>query len=127
MIKLGRVGEEVILPEINWLAGSEYELPIKVRKSIERVEMLDGSARFKIKDVVTRWWELGWDYLSEADLATIKAVAELNEVLKFQLNRDDETWRDVVVTEFSYSSVESSRALGVPRYRASLTIEEIKY
>lgn len=125
MIKLGISGAEVELPEINWMAGSDYELPIKIRKSVERIEVMNGSARFRIREVLARWWELGWDYLDESELAILKGVVELNEVLRFQLNRDDNEWRDVVVTEFNYSSVESSRALGVPRYRASMVLEEV--
>jgi len=125
MIKLGRYGEEVQLPELRWSGGGGGELPIGWAKGVDRIVLLSGATRYLVRDVILRRWELRWDYLTDEELGVLKSVAELSEPLRFQINRDDEEWRWVVVIEFKYSSIETSRVYGDPRYRAEMVLEEI--
>jgi len=124
-IYLGPSGNETKLPAINWDAGGEYELPTGYAKSVDKSTQLDGSVRANIRTVHQKTFTLEWSQLTQAQTLILRALAELNEPLRYKDNRLDSDWRWVWVASLDVSSIESTHA-GSARYRASLALEEMR-
>jgi hypothetical protein len=123
-IYLGPSGSETLLPDINWTAGGEYEMPTGYYKNVDKATMLDGSARVNIKTVHQKTFTLEWALLTQAQVLTLRGLAELNAPLRYQDNHLDATWRWVWVAGLDVVSLESTHA-GSARYAVTLTLEEL--
>ena len=121
---LGEEGEEVLLPAINWMSGGEGEVGISVDKEVEKIKLIDGRSRAYVREKMGRRWELRWDWLDGDGLEKIKGLASKKGILRFKSNRGESGWRDVVVVEFKYMSVENVIGMGIKRYRVEMVLEE---
>lgn len=123
-IYLGPSGTETLLPDINWMAPGDLELPVGYKKNIEKSNQLDGSVRVNFKSYSYKTYDLEWGLLSAASVLTLIGLAELKQVLRFQNNWVDATWRWVVITSFEYQAIQSTFA-GTAQYRAQMSLEEV--
>lgn len=125
-IYLGPSGSETTLPALNWTAGSAPSIPNSVAKNIESQTMADGSRRFNIKTYHPARWQLEWERLSAAEIATLTALTAYNEKLHYKNTMFDTDYRWAVIVSFLYFPVLFTIAQGVPYYSATLTLEEVK-
>jgi hypothetical protein len=123
-ILLGPSGSETTLPAVNWIAPGEKELPVGYKKNLDVTQMLDGSKRVNFRAYSQKSFSLEWDLLPAATILTLIGLAELNQVLRYQNNWVDATWRLVVVTGFEYQAIQSTFA-GTAQYRAQMSLEEL--
>jgi hypothetical protein len=123
-IYLGPQGTETLLPDINWIAPGESELPVGYKPNLDKSEQLDGSVRVNFKAYSQKSYSLEWALLPAADVLTLIGLAERKEPLRFQNNWIDATWRWVYVASFDYLAIQSMFA-ATAKYRASMTLEEI--
>jgi hypothetical protein len=122
-IKLGPQGNETTLPAINWDAGGQYELPTGYAKNVDKATMLDGKARVNIRPNHQKNFTLEWAQLTQAQVLVLRALAELNEPLRYQENRLDSTWRWVWVASLDVESLESTH-VSTALYRVTMALEE---
>lgn len=123
-IKLGPSGSETTLPDINWTAGGERNLPTSYPKNVDTAKMLDGSKRVNVRAKHQKSKELEWDQLTAAQVATLVGLAELNQLLRFQDNREDATWRWVYVASIDIDTIESTYA-GTALFHVVMALEEV--
>jgi len=114
--KLGPNGSEVTLP-----GTFTISLPVDMPKQVEKVKMSDGSFRWAFFKE-QRKWRLNWTKLTKAQLDTLKTLWGYNQLLHWQNNDESTTWYNVVITDFSYDSVDPISA--TKYYKASMTLEE---
>lgn len=113
-IKLGIEGEEVILPK-----GCKVEIPVSLSKSIKETEMSDGSFNYAFGKQ-RRLCTLSWNPLSLYDKQVLFNLSKINSILHFQNNYEDDTWYDVIITDFFYSAIDVN---GTEMYLVSLNIK----
>ncbi len=114
--KLGPNGSETTL------AGTfTISLPVDMAKQVEKVRMSDGSFRWAFFKEQGKW-RLNWTKLSKAQLDALKTLRDYNQLLHWQNNDESAIWYNVVITEFSYDSVDPISA--TKYYKASMTLEE---
>ena len=113
---LGLAGAEVVLP-----GTFTISMPIAMPKQIEKGVMSDGSFRWAFFKK-HRKWELEWTVLTVAQLAVLITANDHNAILRWQNLDESAVWYNVVVTDFSYDSVDPISA--TKYYKASMTLEE---
>jgi len=115
-VKLGLNGSEVTLA-----SSLKISLPVTYSMQKTRVEMSDGSRRWGNRKKF-RIWSLAWSKLTKTELDSLITLCDLDSTLRFQNNYESSTWKDVVITDFSYDSVDPIST--TKYYFASMTIEE---
>lgn len=123
-IKLGPSGTETTLPAINWISGSPPDLPVALKKNIDKATMLDGSVRVNIKTNHQRTFTISWAKLEEHQIEIIDDIVALNQALRYQNNWVDSTWRWVTVGSWDWSPLQST-FVSTPYFQATLTLEEV--
>lgn len=124
-IYLGPSGSETLLPPVNWIQDSEPELPIGLKKNIEKQRALDGSLMVNISEVHLQDFSLEWAMLPLASVLILQGLAALNEPLRYQNNWVDSTWRWVVIENLDVTPIQSTFAGGAVYYKASMTFFEV--
>ena len=114
--KLGPAGAEITLPPIT------VALPVTVGKNIERAEMSDGSGRYNFLKGY-KVWEPRFPKLTKTELDDLIYLRSLNQILRWQDTDESTTWYDVVITNFSYDSVDPISTTKL--YKATMTLEEV--
>jgi hypothetical protein len=114
--KLGLLASEVTLPPTLTI-----ELPVDLQKQIDKQTVSDGSFRWNFKKT-HRAWSLNWVKLTKAQLDVLTTLQAYNKILKWQNNDESVVWYNVVITEFSYDSVDPISTTKI--YKASMTLEE---
>ena len=122
-IYLGQSGSEVTLQPINWRAGGDREIPTGLKKNVEKVTTLDGGTRGNFKSKSPRTWTLEWDILSLSNLQSLITLAALNELLRYQNNDVDSTWRWVWIVSLDWGGIGSTYA-GTVAYHVTIELEE---
>ncbi len=116
---LGPVGDIVVLP-----LHLTISLPIEIQKQIDKAKMSDGTFRWGFLKK-HRAWTLNWTYLTKANLDVLIARYNYNAILRWQNLDEAADWYDVVITDFSYDSLNPIPvAPAVEYYSASMTLEE---
>ena len=114
--KLGPTGSEVTLP-----GTFTISLPVDMLKQVEKVRMSDGSFRWAFFKE-HRKWSLRWTRLTKTQLDSLITLWGYNQLLHWQNNDESAIWYNVVITEFSYDSVDPIST--TKYYKASMTLEE---
>ena len=114
--KLGPNGFEVTLP-----GTFTISLPVDMPKQVEKVKMSDGSFRWAFFKE-QRKWKLNWTKLTKAQLDSLITLWEYNQLLHWQNNDESAIWYNVVITDFSYDSVDPITT--TKYYKASMILEE---
>jgi len=114
--KLGPLGSEVTLP-----GTLTVSLLVDMPKQVEKARMSDGSFRWAFFQEY-RTWSLNWTKLTKAQLDTVIALWVLDQILRWQNTDESTTWYDVVITNFSYDSVDPISTTKL--YKATMTLDE---
>jgi hypothetical protein len=119
---LGPSGSEIGLPHIKFI-GRSPAWPVSTNKQIEEARMSDKSIRvafFGTKKV----FQIAFGFLTTAELATLKALNELNQILRYKNEHEEDVWYDVLISAFSHDP-ERTDIRQLERYRASMTLKEV--
>lgn len=119
---LGPEGSETLLPAVEFIE-SPPSWSVSTKKQAQKVQMSDGSYRwafFGTKKV----FGIGFGYLSNDDLAILKALNELNQVVRFKNLYEEDVWYEVVISDFSHDP-ERMDIRQLDRYRTTMTLEQI--
>jgi len=122
-VYLGPEGSETVLPRLEAIGDSLPAWPVSTDKQAEKAKMSDGSYRwafFGTKKV----FEIAYGNLSSTQLETLKALNELNQVLRFKNEYEEDVWYDVVISRFS-NEPERMDIRQLERYRVTMTLEEV--
>lgn len=116
---LGPLGATVILPPT-----MSISMPVEIPKQIDKAKMSDGSFRWGFLKK-HRNWSLSWPILTKAQLDALITLYDFNSILRWQNNDESAVWYNVVITDFSYDSINPIPLGGVVEYySASMTLEE---
>ena len=96
-------------------------LPIDLAKQVEKARMSDGSFRWAFFQE-HRKWRLNFPALLIADLDQLIRLVGYDEILKWQNLDERADIYDVVITDFSYDSIDPIST--IKYYKASMTLEE---
>ena len=118
---LGPSGSVAALPGFKYI-GSAPAWPVGTKKQMTKARMSDSS--IKIAFFGTRKvFQIRSGYLSNAELATFKALNELNQVLLYRNEFEENVEYRVVITDFTHDP-ERMDARQLDRYKISMTLEE---
>ena len=121
-VRLGPEGSETVLPTLKAL-NSLPDWPVSTNKQAEKATMSDGSFRwafFGTKKV----FEIAYGFLTTAELAIFKTLNELNQVLRFKNENEEDVWYEVVISSFSHDPARMD-IRQLERYDIKMTLEEI--
>lgn len=116
-VKLGISGSEVTLATC-----ISISVPTALNKTMETATVSDGNVRYAMY-AGHRAWALSWTQLTAAELTTLKTLRGYNQTLRFQDNYESATWYTVVITSFSYDTINAG-GTGTVYYTAEMTIEQ---
>ena len=118
---LGPSGAVAALPGFKYI-GSAPAWPVGTKKQMTKARMSDSS--IKIAFFGTRKvFQIRSGYLSNAELAIFKALNELNQILLFRNEFEENVEYRVVITDFTHDP-ERMDARQLDRYKISMTLEE---
>ena len=122
-VRLGPDGSETVLPRLEALGDSLPAWPVSIDKQAEKARMSDRSYRVAFFDT-KRVFEIAFGFLSSSQLAILKALNELKQVLRYKNEYEEDVWYDVWISRFS---VEPARmdVRQLERYRVTMTLEEV--
>jgi len=104
------------------LAGTfTIALSVHMPKPVEKARMSDGSFRWAFFPEY-RIWSLNWTKLTKAQLDVLIAREALNQILTWVNNDESATSYNVVITDFSYDSVDPISTTKL--YKATMTLDE---
>lgn len=118
---LGPEGRETTLPHIKFI-GSPPSWPVSTKKQLEKATMSDRSHRYAFFGTL-KIFQIAFGFLSTAELAGLKAKNELNQILRYKNEHEEDVWYNVVITAFSHDP-ERTDIRQLERYKASMTLEE---
>lgn len=96
-------------------------LPVHMPKPVEKVRMSDGSFRWGFFPEYMIW-SLNWTKLTKAQLDVLIAREAVNAIQTWVNNDESATSYNVVVTDFSYDSVDPISTTKL--YKATMTLDE---
>ena len=120
-VYLGVSGSERGLEHISAI-GRLPSWPVTTKKEAKKAKMSDGSDRwafFGTKKV----FKLAWGFLSSSQLAVVKTLNELNQILRYKNEHEEDVWYTVVISDFSHEPARMD-IRGLERYKVSMTLEE---
>lgn len=120
-VLLGPSGGETTLPNVKFI-GSAPAWPVSTNKQAEKATMSDGSLRWAFFGTL-KVFEIGFGYLSNADLVILRNLNELNQVLRYKNEHEENVWYHVVIAGFSHEP-ERVDIRGMDRYITTMTLEE---
>ena len=95
----------ILLPRIRWAGGGAPVLPADHSKTVNKATVLSGAWRFDIRPDGKKSWPLAWDFLTDAELADLISLDELNRKLWFQNGWEGAGWQKVSIARFEYAPV----------------------
>ena len=119
---LGPEGSETLLPRLSAMG----EIPlwtVSTNKQIEEATMSDRSysyAFFGTKKV----FQSPLGFVSSSELEVLKALNELNQVLRFKNEHEEDVWYNVVIISFTHEP-ERMDMRQLNRYKVSMTLKEV--
>ena len=118
---LGPSGAVEALPGFKYI-GSAPAWPVSTKKQAAKVKMSDGSYRWNFFGTL-KVFQVRSGYLTNAELAIFKALNELNQVLLYRNEFEENVEYSVVITSFTHDP-ERMDARQLDRYKISMTLEE---
>lgn len=119
---LGPEGSETLLPAVEFIE-SPPSWTVSTKKQAEKVRMSDGSYRWNFFGT-KKVFGIGFGYLSNANLAILKALNELNQILRFKNEYEEDVWYEVVISDFSHEP-ERMDIRQLDRYKNTMTLDQI--
>ncbi len=96
-------------------------IPVDMPKQIKEAVMSDGSSRYAFFKKY-RKWKLNWTKATKAELDVLIDRYALNQITTWKNTDESATVYDVVITDFSYDSVDPISA--TKTYKASMNLKE---
>ena len=121
-VYLGPEGSETRLPRLESL-GDLPDWPVSTKKQAEKAKMSDGSYRWAFFGTKKVFY-IAYGFLSASWLVTFKALNELNQVLRFKNQYEEDVWYDVVISDFGHDP-ERMDIRQLNRYKITMTLEEV--
>jgi len=121
-VRLGPEGNETRLPRLESM-GTIPAWPVSTDKQAEKATMSDKSFRWAFFQT-KRVFEIAFGFLTTAQLATLKALNELNQVLRYKNEFEEDVWYEVVISRFSHEP-ERMDIRQLERYKVTMTLEEV--
>lgn len=118
---LGPSGAVDTLPGFKYM-GSVPAWPVSTKKEMTKAKMSDGSIRIAFFGT-RKVFQIRSGYLTNAELAIFKALNELNQVLLYRNEFEENVEYRVVITDFTHDP-ERMDARQLDRYKISMTLEE---
>ena len=121
-VYLGPSGAMIKLPCLTFM-GKAPSWPVSANKEMEVATMSDKSKRVAFFGTKR---ELGivLGFLNKTDLDRMTALNELNQVLDFQNNNEDDTIYEVVISSFRYEP-ERMDIRQLERYKVEMTLRQV--
>lgn len=119
---LGPEGNETTLPHLKGIDSIDA-WTVTTNKQAEKTRVSDGSyvwAFFGTKKV----FQANLGFVSSDDLETLKALNELNQILHYKNEHEEDVWYDVVISAFSHEP-EKMNIRQLERYKVRMTLEEV--
>lgn len=121
-VLLGPSEEEyTVLPNVRFI-GSAPAWPVTTNKQAKKVQMSDGSYRWAFFGTL-KVFQIGFGYLSKAELLILKNLNDLNQILRYKNEHEENVWYSVVISSFSHDP-ERVDIRQLDRYKISMTLEE---
>ncbi len=120
-VLLGPSGSETVLPNVRFI-GSSPDWPVSTNKQARKMQMSDGSFRWAFFGTL-KVFQIGFGYLSNADLLILKNLNERNEILRYKNEHEENVWYNVVISSFNHTP-ERVDIRGLDRYKTTMTLEE---
>jgi len=121
-VYLGPSGAMIKLPSLTFM-GKAPSWPVSVNKKMEVALMSDKSNRVAFFGT-KREQGIALGFLNKTDLDRMTALNELNQVLDFQNNNEDDTIYKVVISAFRYEP-ERMDIRQLERYRVEMTLRQV--
>lgn len=118
---LGPSGSETTLAGIKFI-GSAPAWPVSTKKKLKKVTVSDGSSKFAFFGTL-KVFQIRFGYLTTTQLNAYKALNELNQVLRYKNQHEEDVWYHVVITNFSHDP-ERTDMRQLDKYKLSMTLEE---
>jgi len=118
---LGPSGSETKLPRLTFM-GSPPAWPVTTKKQIEKATMSDRSIKVAFFGTL-KIFQINYGYLTIAQLEQFKALNELNQILRFKNEHEEDVWYNVFISAFSHDP-ERMDIRQLDRYKISMTLEE---
>ncbi len=118
---LGPEGSETTLPHVAAI-GKISPWPVSSKKQFEKATMSDRSYSFAFFGT-KKVFKISFGFISTADLAVFIALNELNQVLRYKNEHEEDVWYDVVITDFTHEP-ERMDIRQLNRYKINMTLEE---
>ena len=118
---LGPSGAVASLPGFKYI-GSVPAWPVSTKKEMKKAKMSDGSIRIAFFGT-RKIFQVRSGYLNNTELGVFKALNELNQVLLYRNEFEEDATYRVIITSFSHDP-ERMDARQLDRYKISMMLEE---
>lgn len=118
---LGPKDSETTLPNVKFIGGIP-SWPVSNKKQAKKVKMSDGSYRWAFFDTL-KVFQIKFGYLTIEQLGILDDLNELNQVLRYKNEHEEDVWYHVVITNFTHDP-ERMDMRQLDKYRVSMTLEE---
>lgn len=120
-VLLGPNGFERPLPSVKFI-GSPPDWGVSTNKQARKVQVSDGSYKWAFFGNL-KIFQIGFGYLSNAQLKELKDLNDLNQILRFKNEHEEDVWYNVVISSFNHDP-ERVDIRNLDRYKTSMTLEE---
>lgn len=120
-VLLGPSGFERPLPSVKFI-GSPPDWSVSTNKQARKVQVSDGSYKWAFFGTL-KVFQIGFGYLSNAQLVELRDLNELNQILRYKNEHEEDVWYNVVISSFNHEP-ERVDLRGLDRYKTSMTLEE---
>jgi len=120
-VLLGPSGAETILPKVKFI-GSPPDWSVSTNKQARKVQMSDGSYKWAFFGTL-KIFQIGFGYLDTDELLVLKNLNELNQILRYKNEHEENVWYNVVISSFNHDP-ERVDIRGLKRYKTTMTLEE---
>ena len=121
-VYLGPSGSETRLPTLMFM-GSPPSWSVSTKKQGEKTMMSDGSYRWNFLGT-KKVFQAEYGFLTNAQLTIFKDLNDLDQVLRFKNEFEEDVWYNVVINAFDHDP-ERTDIRQLDRYKISMTLEEI--
>lgn len=120
-VLLGPSGHERPLPSVKFI-GSPPDWGVSTNKQARKVQVSDGSLKWAFFGTL-KVFQIGFGYLSNAQLVELRDLNELNQILRYKNEHEEDVWYNVVISSFNHAP-ERVDLRGLDKYKTSMTLEE---
>ena len=121
-VYLGPAGSMSRLPNLMFM-GSPPSWPVYSNKEVEVAKMSDKSKRVAFFGTKGEWG-IALGFLTKVQLDDIRGLNELNQILDFQNNNEDDTIYRVFISAFRHEP-ERMDVRQLERYKVEMTLREV--